>query len=174
MEKVKVKSGTRVETLILAKRVKSGRWTHIAKPIPKGTKVEVTIKTEDYKDVEYTVKHPSFLGVYIMVDGTYFKQTQVKSKLKIGDEFWFASIYSHNVWKDKIIKTTSRYAYFGKHYSLKGIYRIDLCYFNAHSMDISMIQEDSFDGMGDRVSVSKNKIDVQKELIVLILTYSNS
>lgn len=173
METIKVKSGVRTEKLTLAKQVKSGRWAHIAKPISKGTEVEVTINTDNYKDIYYTVKHPSCLGINIIVDQTYFKFSQEKAKLKVDDEFWFASIYSMNVWKDKIIKITSRYAYFKCYPNKTGIYKIDLYYFSSPSkmsnVDIHIDATNGYDGMNDFVTVSKNKVDVQKDLLILIV-----
>ena len=158
--------------LILAKSLKCPKWSHAVCPIEKGTEVEVEIHT--FENV-YTVKHPKLIGIYIQADKSYFVDTRIKSDVKVGDVFWFSSVYSHKVWSDVITKITPRFAYFEKHNSKIGVYKINLFDLNILGIvccEIS-IQEEVGKNVwgavhGDKVNISKNKREVQIEVLTCI------
>ena len=165
------------QKLILAKSVKCPKWSHAVSPIKKGTEVEVSIGIDALgAEVSFTVKHPAIIGVFINVDKSYFVDTRIKANVKVGDKFWFASIYSFEVWEDVIVKITPKFAYFKNHPVHKGIFKISLFDLNTLGVvcsEISIERDTRFDETqvhyGDKVNISKNKRDVQIEITTLIV-----
>ena len=158
------------ERLILAKDLKCPKWSHSVSPIKKGTQVE----TELHGEV-YTVKHPEFMSLYIHADKSYFVDNR-KYNIKVGDKFWFASIYTFKIWQDEVVKTTLRFAHFKKHPSKTGAYKIEMYKLTfvpqLVNYDIKIEEQVEVQNWAtvcvDNVFVSKNKNDIQKELLILI------
>jgi hypothetical protein len=44
------------------------------------------------------------MGLYIHADKSYFVDTRIKANIKVGDEFWFVSIYSFKYGAVKFLK----------------------------------------------------------------------
>lgn len=142
--------------------------------IKEGTEVNVTIETIKGKK-SYKVAYPGSDTLLLAVSKNAFLKPDAKpiqTDLKVGDTIFFASIYSLCTWKDKIVKITDRYAYFQKHHSCKGSYRVELSNFkhpnNTISVDIHIEQSFKFPITNDRIYCSKVKTEIQYKLIELI------
>ena len=153
------------QKLILAKDLKCPKWSFAVTPIKKGTEVEAELHGQ-----VYIVKHPEFMGLYIHADKSYFVDTRIKANIKVGDEFWFVSIYSFKIWSSKVSKITPKFAIFGEKNESYKISLFELNDVNMNSIEIRKKEGiNNFAAIGDLVATSKNKLDIQKMLLGLIV-----
>lgn len=96
--------------------------------IAKGTPVNVDVETKNGQ-TSYSVHYPKSEVLRISAKATDFEplnKKPIKTKIKVGDEFWFESMRYNTVWKDKVVDIEDGYAYFKNHHNITGEYGIPI------------------------------------------------
>ena len=112
---------TITEKELTLKKPISSRYGH---NIPKGTKVLVQIDSNGHVSVQFPGKTNLYIGLGTPTPEKFRQQFEEidnsKIDIKAGDEFWFLSLHTNQVWKSKAIKVNKLNVIFEEYPKFKG------------------------------------------------------